>query len=63
MGDAQKLKKAENDVNEQLTLFYFIFFFIIFFLLFDQTSHNYNYHSSTAEATSDIPSLPVEQQQ
>jgi hypothetical protein len=22
MGDAQKLKKAENDVNEQLTLFY-----------------------------------------
>jgi hypothetical protein len=23
MGDAQKLKKAENDVNEQLTLFYY----------------------------------------
>jgi len=31
--------------------------------LFDQISHNYNYHSSTAEATSDIPSLPAEQQQ
>jgi len=33
------------------------------FSLFDQTSHNYNYHSPTAEATSDIPSLPAEQQQ
>jgi hypothetical protein len=32
-------------------------------LLLDQTSHNYNYHSSTAEATSGIPLLPAEQQQ